>query len=470
MTEEHTSDELAEQLDAALPPDSNHIPTDTDDPLIQAAVWLASVPQPQMSPEALERIHRQIIKAPTPVKVIRPSFMPRLALVASLVLIVIFGSAIPSALASVPGDVLYPMKQAIERAELSLATSPEARAGVYITQAERRTGEAETLLLRDQLDTDLLQAAYVSIGAAAEIADQIGIPQRAELQQRAALIDFRLTAIIEEINTPSDDLVPVLTQIADIRTDCDDLLPVTASATPEPEASLTASATSEPTLTATDAPTGTPVPSLTATATVTPTITATLTVTASPTPTTTPTAIAVGCTLTTDKNINLRQGPGTNYSVMGALGPGQIAEADGQAQDSDGFTWYHLSNNRWAREDVVIATDECADLPAIVPTLPEPESFSVDGATELPTSADSTGSDTSNNGEWQDSGDCSNPPPDNVPALGWRARCEGAPQPGGGNNNAPPGQDNQSQGNNGNNGSNGNQGNNGNNGDRDKDK
>lgn len=34
-------------------------------------------------------------------------------------------------------------------------------------------------------------------------------------------------------------------------------------------------------------------------------------------------------------------------------------------------------------------------------------------------------------GNWTDNGSCANPPPPWAPAHGWRARCEGAPQPGG---------------------------------------
>lgn len=55
--------------------------------------------------------------------------------------------------------------------------------------------------------------------------------------------------------------------------------------------------------------------------------------------------------------------------------------------------------------------------------------------------------------EWNENADCGNPPPEGVPALGWRARCEGgsAPQDAAGTQGPPPhanagGNDHQGQG------------------------
>jgi hypothetical protein len=49
----------------------------------------------------------------------------------------------------------------------------------------------------------------------------------------------------------------------------------------------------------------------------------------------------------------------------------------------------------------------------------------------VPNAGTTSGSSSRQSGSgWQDNGRCDNPPPDHAPANGWRARCEGADQPG----------------------------------------
>jgi hypothetical protein len=98
---------------------------------------------------------------------------------------------------------------------------------------------------------------------------------------------------------------------------------------------------------------------------------ATLTPTApevSPSPSPSPTATTANstatCTISAPQTVNLRSGAGTNFAAGGTLAAGQNAEADGQAQGSDGQTWYHLaSQNLWVRSDIV--TGDCGTLPQV---------------------------------------------------------------------------------------------------------
>ncbi|MBA3874638.1 MAG: hypothetical protein H0X30_36375 [Anaerolineae bacterium] len=69
------------------------------------------------------------------------------------------------------------------------------------------------------------------------------------------------------------------------------------------------------------------------------------------------------CSITSSANINQRSGPGTNFALAGSLSGGSSTSADGQAQGTDSFTWYHLINGGWVRSDLVITTGDCENLP-----------------------------------------------------------------------------------------------------------
>lgn len=79
------------------------------------------------------------------------------------------------------------------------------------------------------------------------------------------------------------------------------------------------------------------------------------------------TTSAATCTITAPNNANLRSGPGTEFDRAGALSAGQTAEVDGQAQGTDGMTWYRLSDSTWVRSDVVGTPAECTSVPVVKP-------------------------------------------------------------------------------------------------------
>ena len=68
------------------------------------------------------------------------------------------------------------------------------------------------------------------------------------------------------------------------------------------------------------------------------------------------------CEVSSGGTVNLRQGPGTNYSIVGSLSFGQTMSATGQAQGTDGYIWWNLSNGAWVRSDVVEEGGDCAAL------------------------------------------------------------------------------------------------------------
>lgn len=79
------------------------------------------------------------------------------------------------------------------------------------------------------------------------------------------------------------------------------------------------------------------------------------------------TTSAAACTINAPNNANLRSGPGIEFERAGTLSAGQTAEVDGQAQGTDGITWYHLTDGAWVRSDVVGTPAECAGVPEVTP-------------------------------------------------------------------------------------------------------
>lgn len=71
------------------------------------------------------------------------------------------------------------------------------------------------------------------------------------------------------------------------------------------------------------------------------------------------------CEINATSNVNRRSGPGTNFNQAGQLSAGTILLATGQAESSDGFTWWQLEDDTWVRDDVVNASGDCANIPGI---------------------------------------------------------------------------------------------------------
>ncbi len=79
------------------------------------------------------------------------------------------------------------------------------------------------------------------------------------------------------------------------------------------------------------------------------------------------TSTGITCTITPPQMVNLRSGPGTSFARAGSLNAGQTATINGQAQGSDGKTWYRSTDSTWVRGDVAHAPPECASVPTVTP-------------------------------------------------------------------------------------------------------
>ena len=67
-------------------------------------------------------------------------------------------------------------------------------------------------------------------------------------------------------------------------------------------------------------------------------------------------------------NINLRQGPGTEYDFSGLLEGNASISADAQTPGADGTTWLRVGPNQWLRSDVIASSQgDCVSLPTVAP-------------------------------------------------------------------------------------------------------
>lgn len=74
-----------------------------------------------------------------------------------------------------------------------------------------------------------------------------------------------------------------------------------------------------------------------------------------------------GCVVISSGIANLRNGPGTSYTQIGQLSPGQIVPVIGQTVSTSAFTWWKLNNGAWVREDTVDTSGDCDDIPEAQP-------------------------------------------------------------------------------------------------------
>ena len=257
----HDPNTLADQLDVLLPPGRFDTPAGDDNRLLDAAVRLAVVPQPPaLSADAKARIQLQVINAyrqqARPMPRFKRVSMMRWAAVVGVILVLLVVLT-PPTLASVPGDVLYPVKQSIEQAELALATTHEAQAAVLLTHAERRIQEALTLLERGSWNRELLTATLDDMVAAAQSA-RAGAPlptaRQVQLEARTAqvytLLDSTLSQAEQSGLASQEALTALTARVQEAQDNGALLLPDAIGPTTVPSPTPVATETPSPEVTA----------------------------------------------------------------------------------------------------------------------------------------------------------------------------------------------------------------------------
>jgi hypothetical protein len=202
MTDLRPEDErLASRLDQALPPGVSRAPRQTSDPLVNTALLLARLQVPPLSAEADARIQQRVLAAMRGQKV-RSSWRvtPYVRWLAAACLVVVLFTAgiFPIAAASLPGDILYPVKLGLERVELLLATNAEQQARVNLTQAERRLDEQLKLVERGQFEPSLVSSALASMRGSSDAALVSGNADlMADLEARSTILTLRFAGLAE---------------------------------------------------------------------------------------------------------------------------------------------------------------------------------------------------------------------------------------------------------------------------------
>jgi hypothetical protein len=363
MNELHAPDlnpeELANQLDAIVVPEGDILPISgqQDDPRIQIAVRLANAHHPQMSPAMLSRVQAKMIKANQLQLKRKPIWRPKYTLTSRLVaaftiIMVFFGStALPALANSVPGEFWYPFKRNLENIEISAAFSATARAGIYLTQAERRLEEAQVLLQRQVFDTNLIFDARNSLISFEQLAPQLdaALP---DARSRVALATESVALLIQEAEQQQilsgKEVIALLPTVIPLPSNT-----VSPSLTPTIEPSATSTSTgSLMTLTLTAVPTLTDVPpSLTLTVENThaadfgpmmseePNLLAVSTATSTPLPTMTATSQSTIAIMYASENANVRNQPSRDQSIISLLQQGTATEVIGE---DDSGKWWHV--------------------------------------------------------------------------------------------------------------------------------
>ncbi len=68
------------------------------------------------------------------------------------------------------------------------------------------------------------------------------------------------------------------------------------------------------------------------------------------------------CILSALNSVTLYDSAGITDQAIGSLSAGRFAAADGYTVGEDGFTWYHLPNDTWFREDIISPSPACESL------------------------------------------------------------------------------------------------------------
>lgn len=78
-----------------------------------------------------------------------------------------------------------------------------------------------------------------------------------------------------------------------------------------------------------------------------------------PTPT-----IDAACIVTTLNGVNLREGAGSTFEIVGSAASGASFGADAQAIAEDGVVWWRLFSGEWVASNLTSETEGCANLPS----------------------------------------------------------------------------------------------------------
>jgi len=229
-------------------------------PLLKVAAVAMAAPSLSMrsaARDALERrLRTRMAELPAPRNVPdRPRLTAmRWASIAAAVVVLaaISSGTIAVAAASLPGDLLYPVKRWSESVALQ-TTSDATRVYLHLEWAERRLTEFRSLTARGVVDVTLLDEFGAETTAAIAASDALGEPLRIKALSQVAAIHTTAIEVVSSVRDRAPE---------DVLTGLDGALAALASIRENALRRLPPTPTSGPTATGTSSPTPTPAPIL----------------------------------------------------------------------------------------------------------------------------------------------------------------------------------------------------------------
>ncbi|MEP7738806.1 DUF5667 domain-containing protein [Nocardioides sp. 31GB23] len=230
------------------------------DDLLDVVGALRSSPQPQARPEFVSDLRQQLMTAAAaelrPAATASPATAARLSvapqrtrrdrrIAAAVGGLAIVGASSTMAVASqsaLPGDVLYPLKRAIENVATGVSTSDERRGGSLLSHAAGRLAEVDALS-RDEEGQDLeaIESTLVSFTEQASEASQVLLGDYAETGDETTIVELQeftvdSMGVLEDLSAvlpaPAQDvLVTAGTLLAEIDQTTQQLCPTCSGST-----------------------------------------------------------------------------------------------------------------------------------------------------------------------------------------------------------------------------------------------
>ena len=132
-------------------------------------------------------------------------------LAAAITVLLLTGSAVAASAGALPGQLLYPVKRAVEKIDLALHADPASRARLHLEFAERRLDELSTLLelRRSGQNVDIgaaMRAYQAEIGAVQTAVDDAS--PSAQLEALLGHVQDELAGHVAVLEQLRDNVVP----------------------------------------------------------------------------------------------------------------------------------------------------------------------------------------------------------------------------------------------------------------------
>lgn len=210
MTDTRAHDALDAALDRLVQGLPAHAPEGLD--LLVQTARVAREAFATEVPDAVARAHIAAMTGATMLERRRPRHRVAMMLIAAAVTTVLLaGGAVAASAGALPGQILYPVKRAVEKIDLAFHHDPGSRARLHLEFAQRRLNELATLLeLRkagQNVDIGAAMSAYQS--EISQVQDAVAQdPLGANLQALLSHVQDELAGHVAVLTQLRDNVVP----------------------------------------------------------------------------------------------------------------------------------------------------------------------------------------------------------------------------------------------------------------------